>query len=125
MASSLAAWAREVEAFSEVPLGSISEFYAPEGLRDSLINREVIDNKLAVLPHDVRLEVEQWLRDGPDAEFIRLTESDNDRLLVRADFCDAADGGIWASRVPRRGVARAALEREARKFDGTPDDALQ
>ena len=117
LASRLRAWASEVEAFIDVPLGSNSELIALEDYRGSLINRDDIDDRLHELPVDVRDAVEGWLRDGPDAEFLSLTEPDDDHLLIRADIDDAPEGKIWDSRVPRSGLTRIALEREARKSD--------
>ena len=121
VASRLRAWASEVEGFIDVPLGSSSELIALEDYRGSLINRGDIDDKLHKLPADVRDAVEGWLRDGPDAEFLSLTEPDDDRLLIRADLDDTPEGKIWDSRVPRGGLARIALKREARRND-TPSD---
>lgn len=110
-------------AFVEVPLAPGSEPYALEDYRGSLINRETIDEKLEALPREVRKEVARWLRDGPDAEFLRLTEADEDRLLIRADFCDKSAAQIWNSRVPRRGLARVALEREADRLESRRPDS--
>jgi hypothetical protein len=112
----LGAWAREVQAFIEVPLDcEVTEFIALEDFYASQLNRAGIDRTLNELSGDVREPVEEWLREGPDAEFIRLTEPDTEGLLIKAELVEATTGQIWDSRIPRLGLARAAIEAAARQ----------
>jgi hypothetical protein len=125
LASRLRSWASEVEAFIEVPLdSSTSEMIALEDYRASLLNRGDIGDMVEELPADVREAVERWLGEGPDAEFLSLTEPDDDHLLIRADIDDAPEGKLWDSRVPQRGLARIALERRASKNDALPGSGI-
>jgi hypothetical protein len=108
LAMGLRAWAAEVEAFIDVPLDSdVGEFIALEDLRGSLLNREGIEDLLRELPADVRAMVEQWLADGPDAEFVRLTEPDLDRLLRRADLVSRAPALVCQGSAARARACRA------------------
>jgi hypothetical protein len=113
------AWICEVASFVDVPLesdaGQLADFDA------SLGTRRGIDEDLAELPPHVARKIEAWLTIGPDAEFVALTEPDPDRLLLRADVVEFDDAKPWNSRVPKRGLMREELEREARRlaYDGS------
>ena len=125
LASRLATWTSEVEACIYISPGESSELIAFHDYWASLDTRDDIDCLARELPADVRIAVESWLRDGPDAEFVRLTEPDDDHLLVRAGLVDDPEGEIWDSRVPRDGLARTALEREALRNDSLSSDGAE
>ena len=121
LASRLKAWTREVETCIDIPPGESGELTAFHDFWASVSTRDDIDYLSRELPAHVRDVVEGWLRDGPDAEFVRLTEPDDGHLLVRAGIVDEGDEMLWDCRVPRRGLARLALEHEAIKNNPNPD----
>jgi hypothetical protein len=127
IADSIRAWIIGVTNTVDEPLGPehgdldelVEHLYDYEG---AITDRASIDDLLDSLPGELTSKLQTWLAHGPDATFVDLTEPDPDNLLARAGMGSNGGRKPWDVRVPKRGLVRALLEREAERLNGPAPD---
>jgi hypothetical protein len=86
----------------------------------TLIARTEAEDLLAVAPPEDRAGFEARLR-AADSTFVENTDPDMAHLLVRSDVLpvddDEVSDQVWLTRLPKHGVYRRAIEREATRCD--------
>lgn len=105
---------------TESQVGRYPDYVHFADYEGTLVARVEADDLLAEAPFDERAQFEARLR-AADSVFVGNTDPDTARLLLRSCVLPVDDyevgTQVWLTRVPKHGVFRRAIEREANRRD--------